>query len=170
MCRVCWCNFRFTHWNLTTKKMVPSQKFYESSSPTIFVCWFFCWSIAVLWGVSQTILMSLKEDASQFDNFFFCRLKVGWETNPPKSRWWRSLVGWNAGRGSWNEGADGGKEDLELVLGRFAQPFVVVQRPKTERTQQTMVRHGVCFHDWLIHQNGWLEIHKNTPKSAVPMW
>lgn len=151
--------------------MVPSQKFYESSSPTIFVCWFFCWSIAVLWGVSQTILMSLKEDASQFDNFFFCRVK-SWVRNQPTQIKVVTIPGWMECRKRFlKRRCDGGKKDLELVLGRFAQPFFVVQRlKKTERTQQTMVRHGVCFQmiDWFIKMDDWNT--QNTSKSAVPMW
>lgn len=73
--------------------------------------------------------MSLKEDANQFDNFFF----VGEKPSHPNQ----------GGDDPWLDGMPEevpetkvptvGKKDLGLVLGRLAQPFVVVQRQKTEK-------------------------------------
>lgn len=144
--------------------MVPSQKFYESSSPTIFVCWFFCWSIAVLWGVSQTILMSLKEDASQFDNFFFCRVK-SWVRNQPTQIKVVTIPGWMECRKRFlKRRCDGGKKDLELVLGRFAQPFFVVQRLKKQKEHSRLWSDMGYVSRWLIDSSKWMiGIHKILP-------
>lgn len=95
--------------------------------------------------------------------FFFSKKKLG-EKPTDLIRWWRSLVGWNAGRGSWNEGADGGKKDLELVLGRFAQPFFVVQRLKKRKEHSRLWSDMGYVSRWLIDSSKWMiGIHKILP-------
>lgn len=142
--------------------MVPSQKFYESSSPTIFVCWFLLLVMySLMGGISNYSYVPKRRCKPIWQLFFFFSKKKLGEKPTDLIRWWRSLVGWNAGRGSWNEGADGGKKDLELVLGRFAQPFFVVQRlKKGKNTADYGQTWGMFPDDWLIHQNGWLEYTK----------